>query len=322
MPSSRQFLSAIAGASAALMVSSVIAAAQPLADGYAVERYYPSAPGAGWLVMDHLDLYGKLGGGVTLTTGYARNPYSVAAADGSSSLHVVSNQAFVDVGMAVFYDRYRISLNIADPLYASGNSGTVAGHEFSAPSVDPGKYPDKVTDVRLGFDARLLGDANGPLRIGLGAQLWVPSGERSLYATDGTLRAMFRTLVAGDFGMFTYAGQLGVHVRPLDESPVPGAPRGSELLFGMAAGSKFAISRAYNAAFVLGPEVFGETAFHSPFGKHTSGVEALLTGRLQRADEHGARETVKLGFGEGIHAQFGAPDWRAVVAVEIYDRVR
>ncbi len=322
MLSFRQSVLTCVGACLALVASTEMASAQPAAQGFAVERYYPAAPGAGWLVMDTLDLNGKLGAGVALTSGYARNPYAVAASNGSASLRVVSNQAFVDVGMAIFYDRYRLFLNIADPLYSSGMSGIAAGHQFTAPSADPGKYPDKVTDVRLGVDARLLGDAQGPLRLGLGAQLWVPSGERSLFATDGTFRAMFRTLAAGDFGIFTYAGHLGVHVRPLDESPVPGAPRGSELLFGIATGSKFSVSQSCNMTAVVGPELFGATALREPFGKTTSGVEILLAGRLQRTDAHGAQQTLKLGFGEGVQAQFGAPEWRAVMAVEIHDRVR
>ena len=322
MPSSRQSLLVRWCVIAAAMVTAASALAQSAAQGFAVERYVPTAPGAGWLVMDHLDLYGKLGAGVTLTSGYARNPYSVASADGTPSLRVVSNQAFVDVGMAVFYDRYRLSLNIADPLYSSGRSGIAAGYQFTAPSADPGKYPDKVTDFRLGLDARLLGDAHGPWRLGLGAQLWVPSGERFLYATDGTFRAMFRSLVAGDVGMFTYAGHLGVHVRPLDESPVPGAPRGSELLFGVAGGYRFGAGCTCGTAVVLGPELFGETAFRNAFGKTSTGVEALLTGRLHHIDDHGAQQTFKLGLGTGIHAQFGAPEWRAVLAIEIHDRVR
>ena len=96
--------------------------------------------------------------------------------------------------------------------------------------------PDILTDVRIGFDARILGDPKGPFRLGAGAQLYVPSANEdpAEYVTDGTVRAMGRVLFAGDVGMLTYAGQLGAHVRPRDDSPTPGAPQGSELLFGAA----------------------------------------------------------------------------------------
>ena len=36
--------------------------AQRVPQGYAVERFYPSAPGAGWFVMDDVNLSGGLGG--------------------------------------------------------------------------------------------------------------------------------------------------------------------------------------------------------------------------------------------------------------------
>jgi len=321
--SSHKILSWAARTAAVLAVALCTrrAAAQPLTQGFAVERYYPAPPGAAWLIMDDLKLDGKLGAGLTVTTGYASRPYSVASAAGTSRLDVVSHQAFVDVGMAVFYDRYRLSLNIADPLYTAGTSGSSAGYQFAAPATDPGKYPDKVTDFRVGLDARLFGALQDPLRLGLSAQLWVPSGERSLYGTDDTLRAMFRALFAGELGVLAYAGQLGVHVRPLDESPAPGTPRGSELLFGVAAGSQFTVSRPSAVRAVVGPELWGATAFRDLFGQYTSSVEALLGARFERTATDGSHALVKLGFGEGIHAQLGAPAWRAVLAVELYDRV-
>src|SRR3984957_8484784 len=51
-----------------------LADAQQQPSGFAVERLYQSAPGGGWFVMDDLDMTGRLGGAVSLTSGYARNP--------------------------------------------------------------------------------------------------------------------------------------------------------------------------------------------------------------------------------------------------------
>ena len=47
---------------------------------------------------------------------------------------------------------------------------------------------------------------------------------------------MFRFLAAGDARGFTYAGQVGLHVRPVEGLLAPGAPDGNEVLFGFAAG--------------------------------------------------------------------------------------
>ena len=96
-------------------------------------------------------------------------------------------------------------------------------------------------------------------RLGAGAQLIIPSGNRADYVTDGRYRAMFRFLAAGDVGRFSYAGQFGLHVRPAEGLLLPGSPNGNELLFGAGAGRKFSVRSDW--AVVVGPEFFGETAF-------------------------------------------------------------
>jgi OmpA-OmpF porin, OOP family len=295
------------------------AQAQQQAQGFTVERLNPAAPGAAWLVMDDLRLQGKLGGAVALTGGYARNPLQIGSAGGAQRLNVVADQAFIDVGMALLYDRYRLTLNITNPLWIKGKGGNVAGTEYAAPNVDLGKDPDMVVDVRFGLDARLLGEVSGPFRLGVGTQLFVPSGERDTYVTDGSYRAMLRLLFAGNPSILHYAGHLGVHLRQRDDPWIPAGPRGSELLFGFAIGPEVRVS--YRVKAVVGPEIFGQTAFRSFFGQTTTGLEAMLTGRLERTDESGTLTRFKLGVGEGLHHEFGAPDFRCVLGVEVLGRV-
>ncbi len=266
-----------------------VARAQPApAQGFAVERLYTSAPGGGWFVMDSLDMHGGLGGAFAVTTGYAWN--SLRVPDGSEHLAVVSHQAFADFGFAATYDRYRFYFDVASPLAISGDSGTVGGYAFTAPAADPGKDPDVLMDARIGFDARLIGDARSPFRLGAGAQLFVPSGNSGDYETDGSYRGMVRVLAAGDVGSFTYAGQLGVHIRPLDESPTPQAPQGSELLFGVAGGLKVPLGGG--EAVIVGPEIWGESAFKSLFGGSTTGLEAMLTSRIEGTGDDGGQVRV------------------------------
>jgi len=301
--------------------------AQVAAEGYAVERLNPGAPGNSWLIMDDLKLEGPLGGAVSILTGYARRPLRVSALGNGQSLSVISDQAFVDVGLAILYDRFRFTLDIPDPLYLRGESGTVGNAAFTVPLVDVGRYPDKVTDIRWGADVRLWGDVRGPLRIGASAQLFVPSGERANYATDNTFRGLLRAQFAGNFGIFNHAGFAGVHLRPRDDSqklglPTLGGPRGSEFVFGLAAAPQLAVSKSGAASLGVGPELFGETAFKSALGKYTTALEALLSSHLTYFDAHGAQVRFKVGGGRGLNAQFGAPIWRMVLALEISDRFR
>jgi len=293
-----------------------IADAQQQASGFAVERLYQSAPGGGWFVMDDLDISGRLGGAISATSGYERNPLVITGPDGKQKLAVVSQEAFLDIGGSVTHDRFRVYLNIPMPLLVTGTSGTLGPYQFTAPSLTLGTSPDTVSDGRIGVDARLFGRPGGTLRLGAGAQLIFPSGNRADYVTDARYRGMFRFLAAGDAGAFRYAGQLGVHVRPLNDAPVPGSPNGNEFLYGISGGRTFAGPSGW--AVIAGPEIFGETAFHSFFSGET-GTEALLTGRLeQTGTEHNLR--IKLGVGHALQQNFGAAQWRIVYGVELLGR--
>ena len=301
------------------------AQAQQKAQGFALDRFYPSAPSGGWFVMDDLSMRGGLGGALALTSGYAHDPLRVT--DGVTHLAVVSSQETTGFGFAVTYDRWRLYLNLDMPIYGTGQSGTVGNYTFTAPAVEPGLTPDELGDPRLGLDGRILGGPKDPFRLGFGAQLFAPnvrpscpdaSTNRCDYNTDATWRAMLRVLFAGDVGRWSYAGQLGVHVRPLDDAPIPGSPRGSELLFGVAGGPRFPVGDG-GTVLVIGPEIYGETAFESFLGKDTTGVEGLLTGRIEGTADDGGQVRVKLGAGAGLDQHFGAPEWRVVVGVELFD---
>jgi hypothetical protein len=299
-----------------LSVVSAHVQAQQQAKGFAVERLYLSAPGAGWFVMDALDMRGGLGGSLSLSSGYARSPLRL---DGSQRLAVISDQAVADIGAAVTYDRWRVYFNFDAPLAIKGQSGTFGGYSFTAPSVDLEANPDTLSDPRIGVDMRILGEAMSRFRLGASAQLLIPNGNRADYDTDGTFRAMGRVLFAGDEGPFTYAGQLGLHVRPLNDLPTPGSPRGSELLFGAAGGAKLPVGRSGSMALIVGPEVFGATAFRSFFGSTATALEGLLSGRLEGLRDDGFHLRVKLGAGAGINPRFGAPQWRVVCAIEVFN---
>jgi hypothetical protein len=290
------------------------ALAQPPASGFAVERLYPSAPGGGWFVMDDLDIAGGLGGAVSAGSGYERNPLVATGADGRQTLAVVSQAAFLDLGGAITYDRFRGYFNLPMPLLVTGTGGTIGPYSYTAPSLTLGTTPDTVSDGRIGLDARLLGKPGGALRLGAGAQIIFPAGNRSDYVTDARYRGMLRLLAAGNQGDYRYAGQLGVHLRPLNDAPVPGSPNGSEFLYGIAGGRSFTGPAGW--ALVAGPEIFGETAFRSFFSGET-GTEALMTGRLeQTGTEHNLR--IKLGVGHALQQNFGAAQWRIVYAVELF----
>jgi hypothetical protein len=292
--SHRKFGLALIAGLAVLSLLAPCADAQQQASGFAVERLYQSAPGGGWFVMDDLNISGGLGGALSISSGYAHNPLTVASPDGKQRLGLVTQQAFIDIGGAVTYNRFRAYLNLPTPIFGTG---TIGLYQFTAPSVSLGTTPDTLSDSRLGLDVRLLGEPGSLLRIGAGAQLIIPSGNRSDYVTDARYRGMFRFLAAGDSGAFTYAGQLGIHVRPLNDAPIPGSPNGNEFLYGISGGRRFSVANNWIA--IAGPEIYGETAFHSFFSGET-GTEALLTGRLEHTGT-GRNLRMKLSIGHVLY---------------------
>lgn len=290
------------------------AGAQQQTQGFAVERFYPSAPGGGWFVMDDLNIGGGLGGALSLSGGYARNPFAATTPGSAQQQALVSSEAFVDLGAAITYGRFRLYLNLPLPVSVTGNSAILGPNQVSGPSVSIASNPDTISDPRLGFDMLLYGKPGSLLRLGAGAQIIFPSGDRADYVSDGRYRAMFRFLAAGDAGRISYAGQFGLHVRPLEGSLPPGGPHGNELLFGGSVGRRFSVRKDWDA--VVGPEFFGESAVHSNYSGQT-GFEGLLTGRLERT---GSRRNLrlKLGVGHGIKQSFGAPQWRVLAGIEVF----
>jgi hypothetical protein len=284
--------------------------AQTPVQGFDAERFVPAPPGAGWFVMDSLEMHGELEGAVSFSARYARDSLRVGG------VAVVTDSGYGQIAAAITFRSWRWSIAFDVPVAVKGRTATIGGYAYPGPNLDLGSHPDTLSDVRVGIDTRLLGEPAGPFRLGLGAQLWIPSGPVDQYLSDGTYRGMVRALFAGDLAWLAYAGNVGVHIRPRDDGGVPGAPRGSELLFGFAAGAKLPIDESHRA--VIGPEVYGATAFNGFFQSGTTSAEALLSGRIEGTGSTGAQIRVKLGAGVGLGSSFGTAAWRVVFQIELF----
>lgn len=284
-----------------LLVGTTSPAGAQQPTGFAVERFYPSAPGSAWFVLDNLAFGdGRLGGAIRLVNSNAIDPL------GSSKGALVSNESILNFGASVTYKRFRIYTELPVPYYLNG-SGDLA------PALNAGTNPDTVADPRLGVDVLLAGKPGGPLRFGAGAQLIFPSGDRSQFLSDARYRAMFRGIAAGDQGPWSYSLMAGVHVRPLRNTLIAGGPVGNEFLYGAGFGRRIWSSGKWSA--FLGPEFFGEAATSA------AGSEGLMTARWEHAE---AKRTVRvrLGAGHALVHQFGTPAWRVLASVELVSAPR
>jgi hypothetical protein len=304
----------------ALLLWSAGTQAQRPVNGFAVDRFYASPPGAGWFVMDDIDLHGGLGGVLGLRLDYSRNALRIS--DGVQRIAVVSDEAVMSVGAAITWNRYRFYVDFDMPLFIGGESGNVSDYSFTAPSLTLGNNPDVLSDARVGADVRIFGRPGSYFRLGASAQLFIPFGDRADYDTDGTFRGMLRALAAGDAPWFSWAIQLGVHIRPLDDSPAPGSPKGSELLYGVAAGARLPIGRARAWSAVVGPEIWGATAFRAFLDTGGTALEGLLGVRVEGTGIGWPQLRFKLAVGAGLDHHFGAAEWRLVAGIELFGRRR
>lgn len=306
--------------SRALVVGLVVVANAASAQGFALERTALTPAGSGWLFNDALELEGGLGGAVGVSVGYAHRPLSIIDSASGSSIGVVTHQTLASLSAVLWSQRFRFGIDFVSPIFVSGQSGTADGVDYLGPHSNLEKDPDTIGDIRLELDGRIWGELHAPFRIGVGLQLFVPSGGSADYLSDETYRGAVRVLFAGDVQWFSYAANLGVHVRPLDASPLPGYPRGSEALFGLALGATLP-TWSPQVALHLGPELSGVTALKTPFAAQAVGLEALLGARLDLFDGGEVRWRFKLAGGTGLISSFGVPEYRLVAGVELCGHV-
>ena len=296
-----RFLPALALGSLSL-VAARPASAQ-VATGYATNHYAPSERGSRWFVSESLDLrgdgrfaFGAVGDSAYRTFVHYRG--------GEVFRSVVRNQGTVHFGgSVVFGDRFRLGLNVPLQVFADGNSTQLNGVTFNSPS-----EKIAVGDARVGLDMRLFGTYGEAITGAFGAQLYLPSGSPDAYTGDGNPRVAPRFMVAGESGMFAYAGRLGMTIRGRDEA-FGDARIGSDVFLSAAAGVQL-----LDKKLLIGPELWGSTvvskgaAFEGP----NTPVEAMLGAHWD------VIENVRLGAAAstGISRGVGASVLRGLFSLE------
>jgi OOP family OmpA-OmpF porin len=260
------------------------------AQGYAVDRFEPAERGSDWFASDSLDLRGRARPLAGVVTDWSYRPL-VIRRDGEPERSVITDQVFVHPGAGlVFGDRFRAAFSLPVAVFQHG---------------DERASPDRpaIGDVRLAADARLAGAYGDVARLGIGLQVFAPTGLRSRFTGDGTFRVAPRLLAAGDVSGFAWAAKIGFAFRPHD-GRFEGRELGSEAIFSVSAGLKV------NDRFIVGPEIYGATADLS--SARASTLEGLLGTHIVLWDDW--------RFGNGIGTSLvggdGAADLRVLVAFD------
>ena len=294
----------------AIAVAGAPRVAHAQASGFAVNRFEPSERGSEWfanesLDMRSLDLHGALRPAVGAVFDWAYKPLLVFPADNLQApahANVITDQIFLHVGTAlVVGERFRFGVSLPIAIYQNGDELEAIAIAARAPS------KAAVGDTRLSGDALLYGNYGSVLRVAVGTQVFLPTGSRTQFTGDGTVRVAPRFLLAGDYLGFVYAGKVGFAFRPFDDT-FEGRPLGSEVLFSAAVGVKV------NDRFVFGPEVYGSTVVTGdrPLRTRDTPLEMLIGARLSLGDD----AQVGTAIGPGLTRGDGTPSMRVVISIE------
>lgn len=244
----------------------------------------PAPRGSEWFVADSLAITGNFKPTVGTVLSYANRPAVVG------QVPVVDHMLVTHVGASVgIGERLRVALDLPIQLLAHGRNAP----GFRAPPAEQG-----VGDLRLAADARLFGEPGETVVVAAGFAFWLPIGQESQWISDGVVRFRPRVAVAGERGMFVYAGSLGVGIRDAPDVNVT-----------LAGGARI------QKNIVVGPEMFASTTFGDAFGKLSTPVDLLLGGHwlTEVANQH---VRVGAGFGRGVTQAFASPDVRALFSIE------
>ena len=275
------------------------------AQGFALDRFNPSERGSEWFALDSLDLRGDVRPAVGVVGEWGYKPLVIYDTQGNERTAVVEHQFFLHAGASlVLLNRLRIGFNLPIAVYQTGQNGSVNGAKFSSPETAA------LGDLRASADLRLLGQYGDPFTMAIGGQLFTPTGQRDRFTGDDTARGIVHMLMAGEAGIFVYAGNIGFMIRGLDGAMIAGSPIGNELIFGASAGIRVA-----DRKLLIGPEIYGSTVVSSGdafFAKQSTPVEAILGAHYTI----GSDWRIGAGGGPGLTRGYGSPEVRVLASIE------
>lgn len=232
---------------------------------------------------------------------YAYRPLVLYAEDGDDRVgSVISDQAFVHLGLGVgLFGRLTLSANAPIAVVTEGDSPSAGGLSISSPS------GASFGDVRFGARLRLLGAARGPIQLGIGGYVWVPTGDEEHFTGDGSVRGMPSLIVSGEGDLIAYSVHGGVLLR--EAKRFSETRLGNEVAFGAALGFL-----AAKRKLQIGPEIYGTTTLEDGFERDTVNAEALLGIKVRAG-------VVVLGAaaGPGLTRGLGTPTFRGVLSVAV-----
>ena len=291
----------LAGAALGAIIASTSTASAQSQEPLPLNRYNPSWTGDHFFGVQspfaagHLDFHG----GVILD--YAHNPLVLRRElpDGDEDIgSIVEHQLFLHVNATfALWERLAINVNLPIALFQEGESPSADGVSFSSPE------GADIGDLRIGLRGRLFGEYEDPFQIGIGAELWAPTGnsDSGSYVGNGSVRGMPSALIGGMIGRFIYSANLGVEFAKAQA--ILDAQQGHMFRWGLAGGVLLGDKRNIQ----LGAELYGGLVFEDVKSR-TTNAELLFGGKYRFLEDF----VVGAAVGPGLAPGIGSPDVRAL----------
>jgi len=274
------------------------AAAQTL-DGFSLNRFEPAPTGDRFFGVPGGNEGGHGSFGVGLVGDYAYRPLVLYAEDGDERVgSVVSDQAFVHLGVSVgLWRRLTLSVDLPLALITEGDSPSAGGLSVESPS------GASLGDLRLGARLRLAGAPRGPLQLGIGGYVWLPTGNEDDFTGDGSVRGLPNVVLSGQASALVYALHGGILIR--ESKQFAETALGSEFAFGGGLGILVAEEKLQ-----IGPELYGTTTLEDGFSRDTTNLEALLGVKVRVGPM-----VLGAAAGPGLSRGLGTPTMRGVLSL-------
>ena len=282
-------------------VAVALGVASPAAaqEGFSLAKLQPSFAGDKLFGIQSPYGLGESTFHAALVLDYAHDPLVLRdSASGQSYGAIVSDQVLVHLNAS--YALWRaVTFNFDLPV-AFQRGERPAGGDFSAFAAPSAAA---LADLRLGVRATLYGEAEDPFQLALAAVVWLPTGSRAAFSSDGQVRSQPLLIAGGATPWFVWSANIGPDLR--GNSPYATVTSGAAMRWG--AGLGFLPG---DGSFQIGPELSGCVALQNPQSQ-TLDSELLLGARARFSRDFVAGFGAALGLAPGA----GTPDFRTVLSI-------
>jgi outer membrane protein OmpA-like peptidoglycan-associated protein len=198
----------------------------------------------------------------------------------------------------------RVTFNLDLPLaLVNRGDGTFETSGFTGANAFRSPSGAGIGDLRLGARLRLYGGYYDPFQIAIGGYLWVPTGTRNDFLTDGKVRGQPQLLLGGRVDRFIWTAMGAPTLR---SSQTYGEVKiGSQMNWGGGAGVLLGADRALQ----LGVETIGAVTLSKSARSFNS--EGLVGAKYRAAPPM----EVGLAVGRGFSSGLGTPDYRGLLTL-------